>query len=164
MKKSNDRLICYISIILIMLLPLLFACAGMGNGLLTSPDLSITGVSVEHLSLDKQDIRLNLRISNPNPVPIPVRGLTYELDINSVKFASGFNKTNIDIPASGDSDVALVISGNLINFFLQNRMISKNSVPYSLTGDIALLSSSIRFPYSHQGIIELPASLRSLIN
>jgi len=148
---------------LFLTLSLLFACAGMGNGILRPPGLKVTGVNVESLGLNKQDIRLKINIFNPNPVPIPVRGITYKLEINSVEFASGFNKTSIDIPASGDSDVDLVISGNLLSFLLKNRMISKNSIPYSLTGNIALLSSSIRFPYAHRGMIDLPASLNTFM-
>lgn len=132
------------------------SCAGMGNSFIKSPEISVSRVEIKDLRLDQQDIVVKLNVFNPNPVPIPIRGLTYKFDINEVEFANGFNETRIDVPASGDGDIDLVISGDIISFLLENRMINKDRVDYSLSGDIAVLSSSIRFPYSKTGVINVP--------
>lgn len=139
------------------------SCAGLGNDLVKSPRINVSSIKINEIRLDKQDIMISLNIFNPNPVPIPVRGLTYQLDINDVLFASGFNNTRMDIPASGEENVDLSISGDLISFLLKNQLAGKGSLNYSLTGDVALISSSIKFPYSRSGQIKIPDYINNII-
>lgn len=132
------------------------SCAGLGNSLVKSPEISIASVGIGDVRLERQDIKVKLNVYNPNPVPIPIRGLTYKFDINNIEFARGFNESRIDLPASGEGDIDLVIRGDLLSFLLENKMIRKDKLNYSLTGDIAVLSSSLRFPYSRTGELSIP--------
>lgn len=151
--KANEN--TYLTIVLLILTSITVSCAGMTEGLVQSPRLSVTDVQIAGIQLDRQYIRLKLDITNPNPVLIPVRGFTYKLDINDIEFSSGFNETYMDIPASGKESVDFIISGDLLSFLMNNRIRGSESVRYSLSGDIAILHSSLRFPYHESGIIDI---------
>lgn len=159
--KTNYKLIAVLTVPLTVLL--FISCAGLGNDLIKSPSVKVTNVSIRDIRLDKQDIVVKMNIFNPNPVPIPVRGFTYRLDINDIEFANGFNEERMDLPAADDGELDLVISGDIISFLLKNRLVNRDSLDYSLSGDIAVLSSSLKFPYSKSGKIEVPSYINNII-
>ena len=147
-------------IFLLFIFPLfLSSCAGIGEGLLQSPKLKVTNVKVTNLSFNNQSIIFTLDVDNPNPIPIPIKGLSYKLDLNGVEFASGFSENSISIPASGNGQMDLNIGGNLISFIQKVGGVSSSGIDYNISGDISLLSSSIRFPYSHGGKLSLGSLL-----
>ncbi len=134
---------------------LLSSCAGIGQSLIKAPGLNITNVRVSNLSLTNQNIVFTLGIDNPNPIPIPLKGLSYKLDLNGVEFANGFNESDLSIPAGGNSVMDLNIEGDLISFIREFGGINQGGLDYNLSGDIALLSSSLRFPYNQEGRLTL---------
>ncbi len=158
--KTSSLIVAFPFIFLQVLL--VVSCAGLGNRLVKSPEISVAKISIGDLRLDRQDIKVKLNVFNPNPVPIPVRGITYKFNINNIEFAKGFNETRIDLPASGEGDIDLVISGDLVSFLLENKMIRTDELKYSLTGNIAVLSSSLRFPFSRTGEINIPDYFNTL--
>lgn len=138
------------------LMVILFSsCAGIGQSLIQPPGLEITNVRVSNLSLTNQNLVFTLGLDNPNPFPIPLKGLSYKLDLNGVEFANGFNESDISIPAGGGSVLDLNIEGDLINFVRDFGGVKQGGLDYNLSGDIALLSSSLRFPYSQEGRLTL---------
>ena len=142
--------------LLILLIPIfLISCAGIGENLLQSPKLRVTNVSITNLTLNNQSIVFTLGINNPNPIPIPIRGLRYKLDLNNVEFASGFSENTINIPASGEGEMRLNISGDLISFIQKIEVITEGWIDYQLSGDIALVKSTLRFPYYKTGKLTL---------
>ena len=143
----------YFSLFILSLL--LSSCAGIGQSLLQAPDLKITNVRVSNLSLINQNIVFTLGIDNPNPIPIPLKGFSYKLDLNGVEFANGYNESDISIPAGGNSVMDLNIEGDLISFIQKFGWVKQGGLDYNLSGDIALLSSSLRFPYSQEGRLTL---------
>lgn len=145
-------------VLVILICFLLFSCAGLENALLQAPKLSVKDVRINKVTLGEQNIGFRLNIYNPNSIPIPIKGLSYKLDLNNVEFASGFSENSISIPAAGSGEMDLSIGGNLISFIQKFGGIAKSSIDYQISGDIALVSSSLRFPYSHVGEL----SLRSL--
>jgi len=134
---------------------LISSCAGIGQSLIQSPVLKITNVRVSNLSLTNQNIVFTIGIDNPNPIPIPLKGLTYNLDLNGVEFANGFNESDINIPAGGNSVMDLNIEGDLLSFIQNFGGVKQGGLDYYLSGDIALLSTSLRFPYSQEGRLTL---------
>lgn len=150
-KMMNNRFILSLFIISLVI----SSCAGIGQSLIQAPDLKITNVKIKNLSLTNQSIIFTLGIDNPNPFYIPLKGLTYKLDLNGAEFASGFNESEISIPASGSGIMDLSIDGNLLSFIQKFGSISKDGISYNLSGDIALMSSSLRFPYSQGGKLSL---------
>lgn len=134
---------------------LLSSCAGIGQSLIKAPGLNITNVRVSNLSLTNQNIVFTLGIDNPNPIPIPLKGLSYKLDLNGVEFANGFNESDLSIPAGGNSVMDLNIEGDLISFIREFGGVKQGGLDYNLSGDIALLSSSLRFPYNQEGRLTL---------
>ncbi|MDZ7769472.1 MAG: hypothetical protein U5K38_10560 [Woeseiaceae bacterium] len=52
------------------------ACANQGP-VVRSPDVRLDGVRLQSISLGKQTFLLSFNVSNPNPFPLPVKGLSY---------------------------------------------------------------------------------------
>ena len=134
---------------------LISSCSGIGQSLIKAPGLEITNVRVSNLSLTNQNLVFTIGLDNPNPFPLPLKGLSYNLDLNGVEFANGFNESDISIPAGGNSVTDLNIEGDLLNFIREFGGVKQGGLDYNLSGDIALLSSSLRFPYSKEGRLTL---------
>ncbi len=133
----------------------LLSCAGLGEGLIQAPELKITDTALSGISIFKQDINLKMNIKNPNPFSLPIRGFSYKLDLNGVEFTSGFNETALNIPSVGETETTLRITGDLLSFIRKFNLGDAKQLNYSLSGDIAILSSSLRFPYRQTGELGL---------
>lgn len=143
------RLLC-ISIFLLFL-----SCAGLGEGIIQAPQLRITDAALSNISIFRQDIDLKMNIKNPNPFSLPIRGFSYRLELNGVEFTNGFNETALNIPSAGESKTTLKITGDLLSFIRKFNLGDAKQLNYSLSGDIAILSSSLRFPYRQTGELGL---------
>lgn len=143
------KLLCF-SIMLFFL-----SCAGLGEGIIQAPELRITDAALSSISIFHQDIDLKMSIKNPNPFSLPIRGFTYKLDLNGVEFTSGFNETALNIPSISESETNLKITGDLLSFIRKFNLGDAKKLNYSLSGDIAILSSSLRFPYRQTGELGL---------
>ena len=54
-----------------------------------------------------------LRVTNPNRVPLPVKGLTYTLHVKGNKVVDGLANDIPEIPAYGEADVGLLAKADL---------------------------------------------------
>lgn len=133
----------------------LLSCAGVGRGIIESPRISVEGVRLSKVDLDQQEILIDLKVANPNSFPLPIRGISYKLDINGAEFASGFNSKTIDIPSGANNETTLLITGNLLTFLKKFNRDNLTNPAYRISGDISILSTDLRFPYSHEGRLQI---------
>ena len=133
----------------------LTSCAGIGKSLIKSPGLTVTDIKVSALSLTRQDIELKLKIDNPNPFLLPIKGFSYKFSINNADFINGFYDNSFDISANGSNKVVLKLAGDLISFLQKLDLTRLNRVEYKITGDIAILRSDLIFPYEYKGKLSI---------
>ena len=67
---------------------LLAGCALFGKGF-TTPEVSLIDLRVEALKPLEATFRVELRIINPNDLPLELSGLTCEVELNGQRFARG---------------------------------------------------------------------------
>lgn len=85
---------------------LLAGCAGR----LQKPEISLAGVELIGLGLVEQRLLLKLKISNPNDVDLPVKTLSFDLDLDGLPFAKGASEQPVTVArhAEAQLDVKVV--------------------------------------------------------
>lgn len=120
---------------------MLTGCASMDN-LVSAPEVSLKNVEVTDLDFSGQTFVLAFDVSNPNPFPLPVRSISYGVDLDGYRFASGSTPAEIMVPASGDADFAISVELNLMRTAPQLLFIVRDSlkrdIPYQLNGEFTL--------------------------
>ena len=92
---------------------LLAVLGGCAVARLEPPRLQVMDVSLLGGDLLKQQLRLKLRVHNPNEVELPVRGITYEVflvDNFSVSASHGIGFVSFE-PVGGDSETSFTTIG-----------------------------------------------------
>ncbi len=144
------------------ILAVLLACScatlqQMAN--LQAPTLSVKGVRMSGLSFDSADLVLDVAVSNPNMVSVPLSGFDYDLQVESHSLFKGKQASQQTIASGGKSVVQIPVT--LIFRDLYNAvasMKSRDSASYKidcgLSFDVPVLGP-VRVPASFSG--RLPA-------
>ncbi len=86
---------------------------------------------------------MTLRVQNPNPIPIPITGMDFPLNINDSELGSGVTNKAITVPAYGEALVEIELVSNLTRVFNQIRGLENNkdqSLRYRLSGGLSISS------------------------
>ena len=120
---------------------LLASCASTGD-LVSAPDVSLRNVEATDLGFSEQTFLLAFDVSNPNPFPLPVKSVSYGVELDGYRFATGSTPAAIMVPASGDAEFAISVELNLMRTAPQLLHIVRDSmkrdIPYELRGEFAL--------------------------
>lgn len=93
---------------IIILSSLLLSCAALKKMVKnSSPTIKTGQVTVENLSFDGIDLLLDLHVTNPNPIEIPLTGLSYIITMNEKPILSGKKTDNPKVSASTTSTIQL---------------------------------------------------------
>jgi len=84
--------------------------AGVGCTTLQKPSAIITGSSLQGVTPEGFTVGLNLDVSNPNEVVIPLSGATYSVNVVGTKLFDGVASPSASIPAKGTLPVTLPIT------------------------------------------------------
>lgn len=131
-----------------------------------SPEVQLTKVEVIKARALEQHFVLRYRIDNPNNVSLPIRGLTYRVQLDNVELASGDSTVWVEIPANGHAYYEVPVQTNLWKQAKQVvRLLKKSNKPihYNLDGEIR---SGMMFgrtvPISSQGELNSPVTTVAL--
>jgi LEA14-like dessication related protein len=141
---------------------LLLGCASTAN-LIDTPSVRLSNVAVTEIDLSSQTFLLDFEVSNPNPFPLPVRGISYGVDLDGYRFASGETQCEFSVPAGGEGSFSISVDVNLMRTAPQLLFIVRDGVhrdiPYELNGrfevDIPLAPP---LSFRHDGEIRLHAA------
>ena len=94
------------------------------SGCATLPQLQPPGVSLERIELlqlgfDQQRFGLELEVSNPNGVALPITGLRYGLTVSGIELGNGASTERMRIPANGNTRVQLELSVDAVRLLGQ---------------------------------------------
>ena len=131
----------------------LTACSLFG-GYQETPHVSLVGIQPIEMGLLEQRYELQLRILNPNDKEIPVKGLSYSIEINGHEFAYGVSRQPVTIPPFSEALLDVEVVSNLLNVMQQFQEISgesSNSLKYRLRGKISLAKSLAKLPFNVEG-------------
>jgi LEA14-like dessication related protein len=111
---------------------------------LEKPTLSVVSVQMLKGDLWHQELRLRMRVQNPNDRALPVKGLSYELDVEGQDFAHGMSGESFVVPARGEAEFDLSVSANMASMLIRVLGQGNKPVEYRITGKISLSAGLLR--------------------
>ena len=126
---------------------------------LTMPQLTIVGVQVEGGDLLAQHLKVRLHVHNPNDRTLPVKGITYTLEIEGEPFASGESAASFVVPALGEAEFDMSVTTNMAGTLI--RLLTRGpealqSVSYHLSGKVSLSQGWLQsIPFEQRGTFRL---------
>jgi LEA14-like dessication related protein len=137
---------------------LMAALAGCAYTHLEKPRLEVVDVQMLKGDLLQQQLKVRMRVQNPNNRELPVAGITYELAVAGEAFAHGDSEKNFVVPALGSAEFDVNVTANAATALLKILSAGRKleSVDYRLTGKVALSSGLLRsIPFDQKGIVNL---------
>ena len=119
----------------------LTSCASTGQ-LVTAPGVSLRNVEALDLGFSSQTFLLGFDVTNPNSFPLPVHTVSYGIELDGYRFATGKTPAGFTIPAAGDAQFAISVELDLLKsapkLLYIVRDAAKRPIPYELTGQFGL--------------------------
>src|SRR5882724_8281298 len=116
------------------------------------PTLSVVNVQLLKSDLWHQELKLRMRVQNPNDRELPVKGIIYALDVDDQELAHGMSGDSFVVPALGEAEFDMSVSANMASVLLKVLSQGSNQVDYRIKGRIALSAGLLRsIPFNEQG-------------
>ncbi len=148
----------FAAIWLIMAAMITSGCQTLGS--LEAPEVSVTGIALNSISLFEQEWGLTLRARNPNDRELTLKSLDYEIFINWEKFARGLTGESVTLPAMGDAKVNTTITTSLLSSLKQLQNIQQQQdkpLQYRLVGKARVAGVPLPLSFDKEGEMTLPA-------
>jgi LEA14-like dessication related protein len=132
---------------------LLNGCAALQSGI-ESPHVTLNNLQPLDMTLLEQRYAVTLRVQNPNPVPLPIAGMNFQLDINDMELGRGVTNETVTVPAYGEALVKVNLVSNLMRVFNQIHGLESSkaqSLRYRLSGGLSISSRMGKLPFEYQG-------------
>lgn len=142
------------------------ACAGLGKPL-NPPEIKLAGLTVEKTDLFETVLQLTLRVINGNDIPLDIKGIECELEINDKSVASGVSGAAVNIPAFGSNTITVTVFSSAFSIaktffgFMQQEMQNNSGnidLSYRLAGRLHIKSSALlpsTLPFNTTGNLSL---------
>jgi len=98
----------------LVLVLIISGCAGLGKTL-APPQMALAHLEVKEVRAFEMVLQVDLRLLNPNDVPIDVKGMDCELSLNGQDFAFGVLKTEMQVPPFGTEVIPITFYSSFLN-------------------------------------------------
>lgn len=125
------------------------------------PSVSITNIEVLPSQGFQPRFAVYLNIVNPNPLPIPVTGLAYEINLNGYEVFNGATSDVPSIPAYEEVPLRVEVGANLLQSvgFISGLINgSFDTLDYSIDSQIKVSGITRPFAVSESGQVPLTSS------
>jgi LEA14-like dessication related protein len=124
---------------------------------LQTPHLSVVGVELQKGALWEQKLKVRMHVDNPNDRELPIKGITYTLDVNGQEFAHGESGAAFVVPALGQAEFDMSMTANMAGAILSLLSHGTDApVEYHLAGRISLSHGLLRsVPFDQHGTFKL---------
>ena len=155
---------CALLVVLVALVSLpITGCQEAQNLLsgLDKPGVTVAGVRFTDISLEHLDLNVDLEITNPYSVDLPVAALDYDLGSSGQSFLSGRSDNAASIPANGKATYPFAVRlpfAGLLNVLTEVK--PGSAVPYEMALGVHLdapVVGAMRVPVEHAGELPVPA-------
>jgi LEA14-like dessication related protein len=124
---------------------------------LQAPHLSVMAIDLQKGSLWQQKLRVRMHVDNPNDRVLPIKGITYTLDVNGQEFAHGQSAASFVVPPLGEAEFDMNMTANMAGTIIS--LLSHGSdanVEYHLAGKISLSHGLLHsVPFDQRGTFKL---------
>jgi LEA14-like dessication related protein len=125
------------------------------------PEVLVTNITPLEATLFEQQLKVDIRVRNPNPFELNVTGLDFTLNLNGKRLARGLANQAVTIPRLGDAILSVNTTTSTLEVIHQLFSLHKQQdMRYQITGVLHL--DGRRLPFDTEGIIfdasQLPSS------
>ena len=121
-----------------------------------SPKLSVVSMKMQSGDIFSQRVLVHMRVMNPNARELPIKGITYRIEIDDAELAQGITDAPFIVPAMGEAEFDVKVTANLATALPRILGHSQDSLDYRLTGSVALSSGFLRrIPFDERGSVKL---------
>jgi LEA14-like dessication related protein len=119
---------------------------------LEKPVLSVESVRLVRGDLFHQELMMRMRVQNPNNRELPVRSITYQVEVDGQELAHGMSGDSFVVPALGEAEFDMSVSANMAGMLIKLLGQSNATVEYRLSGKVALSAGLLRsIPFDQTG-------------
>lgn len=119
---------------------------------LEKPVLSVESVRLVKGDLFHQELMMRMRVQNPNNRELPVRSITYQVEVDGQELAHGMSGDSFVVPALGEAEFDMSVSANMAGMLIKLLGQSNATVEYRLSGKVALSAGLLRsIPFNQTG-------------
>lgn len=144
------------SVALLLFLVTLSGCAALVPKLQT-PQLSIVDIEVRKANFLEQQLRVRMRVANPNDRSLPIQGLSYTVYLGGQEFATGVSDASFIVPALGTAEFNMDVTANAAGALL--AILGKppgQAIDYRMKGRVQLSHGWLRsIPFEESGTFTL---------
>jgi LEA14-like dessication related protein len=141
---------------LILALLILSGCAGLGRRL-EMPRITLSNFSVQEIKVFESVFKIEMRVFNTNDVPLEIKGLNCNLELNGRRLATGVTNIKIDIPSYETAIVPMTLYSSVLDVVAVLRGLAKTEkLQYKLTGRLRLGKGVIPSTLPFESTGELP--------
>jgi LEA14-like dessication related protein len=137
---------------------LMLSVAGCSSLKLEKPTLSIVNVEMLKSDLLSQRLKVRLHVQNPNDRALPIKGITYGLEVAGEPFADGVSAASFVVPPLGEAEFDMNVTANMAGTLIRllGQGSSRDSVDYRMRGKISLSEGFLRsIPFEERGSFKL---------
>ena len=125
---------------------------------LEAPKLSVVSLKMQSADIFSQRLQVRMRVVNPNDRELPIKGISYRIEVNEAQLGEGETDTSFVVPAKGEAEFDMTVTANLAStlskLFLRGS--KPESLDYRLVGSVALSSGFLRrIPFDERGSVKL---------
>ena len=146
------------AVLVSLLLAALTACSTLVPKL-EKPSLSIVNVEFLKTDMFEQRLKVRMHVQNPNDRALPVKGLSYALEVAGEPFAQGVSGGSFVVPALGEAEFDMNVTANMAATLM--KLMSRSGgigdqVDYRMRGKISLSEGFLRsIPFEEHGTFKL---------
>lgn len=123
---------------------------------LQPPRLSVVSIDLQKAALWQQKLRVRLHVQNPNDRVLPVKGISYKLDVNGQEFAHGESAASFVVPARGEAEFDMNTTANMTGTIITLLGRGTDALDYHLVGKVSLSEGLLRsIPFDEHGTFKL---------
>src|SRR5436190_22478069 len=111
----------------------LAACAMAPTTALEPPIVHLSDFRVGDVSLFEQRYVLALRVENPNPYEMPIKGMAYQVLLNKAELGRGTSAAEVTIPPYGERVVEVSLISNAFSLLKRVQEISSGAMTDGIT-------------------------------
>jgi LEA14-like dessication related protein len=140
-------------IIALFFVVMLNGCAVLQSAI-EAPGVTLNNLQALDMTVFEQRYAVTLRVQNPNPVPLPISGMNFQLDINDTELGRGVTNEAVMVPAYGEALVKINLVSNLMRVFNQIRALESGksqSLRYRLSGGLSVSNRMGKLPFDYRG-------------
>lgn len=93
---------------------LLAACSAVLQEAVKAPEVGVSAFRLAEAGLINQTFVITLNVKNPNKVPLPIKGFSYQIFVAGDEFAKGNTQNEFTLPAGGEKNIDVSVTMNLL--------------------------------------------------